>query len=66
MKLDNILSNLIQDMQNVNEWFVCNSIKANPNKFQFIILRNTGSHTLQTGDITIKSASFVTLLGINR
>ena len=51
-------------MQNVNEWFVCNSIKANPDKFQFIILRNTGSHTLQTDDITIKSASSVTLLSI--
>ena len=62
--LDNIFSNLIQDMENVYEWFVYNSMKANPDKFQFIILENTGSHTLKIGDITIKSASSVTLLGI--
>ena len=39
-------------------------MKANPDKFQFIILGNTGSHTLKIGDIAIKSASYVTLLGI--
>ena len=52
-------------MQNVYEWFVYNSMKANPDKFQFIILWNTGSRTLKIGDITITSASSVTLLGIN-
>ena len=51
-------------MENVYERFVYNLMKANPDKFQFIILGNTGSHTLQFGDITIKSAPFVTLLGI--
>ena len=64
MNLDNIFSNLIQDMENVYEWFVYNSMKVNPDKFQFIILGNTGSHILKIGDITIKSASSVTLLGI--
>ena len=39
-------------------------MKANPDKFQFIILGNTGSYTLKIGDITIKSVSSVTLLGI--
>ena len=39
-------------------------MKANHDKFQFIILENTGSHTLQIGDVTTKSASSVTLLGI--
>ena len=39
-------------------------MKANPDKFQFIILGNTGSNTLQIGDIIIKSTSSVTLLGI--
>ena len=52
-------------MQNVYEWFVYNSMKANPDKFQFLILGNTGSRTLKIGDITITSASSVTLLGIN-
>ena len=51
-------------MENVYEWFVYNSMKANPDKFQFIILGNTGLHTLKITDITIKSASYVTLLGI--
>ena len=41
------------------------SKKANPGKFQIIILGNTGSHTLQIGDITTKSISSVTLLGIS-
>ena len=39
-------------------------MKVNFDKLQFIILGNTGSHTLQVGDITIKSTSSVTLLGI--
>ena len=37
---------------------------ANPDKFQFIIIGNKGSHILQIGDITTKSVSSVTLLGI--
>ena len=44
LNLDSIFSKLIQDMENVFEWFVYNSMKANPDKF--IILGNTGSHTL--------------------
>ena len=51
-------------MESLYEWCVYNPMKANPGKFQFIILGNTGSHTLRIGDISIKSASFVTLLGI--
>ena len=51
-------------MENVYERFVYNSMKANPDKFQFIILGNTGLHTLKIDYITIKSASYVTLLGI--
>ena len=39
-------------------------MKANTDKFQLIILGNTGSHTLQIVDITIKSTSSVILLGI--
>ena len=37
-------------------------MKANPENFQFIILRNTPA--LQIVDITTKSVSSVTLLGI--
>ena len=39
-------------------------MKANLDKFQFIILGNKGSHKLQIRDITTKSISSVTLLGI--
>ena len=54
----------MQDMENIYGWFVYHSAKANPDKFQFIIPGNTGSHKFQIGNITIKSASSVTLLGI--
>ena len=52
-------------MKNVYEWFVYSLIKANPDKFQFIILGNKDSHTLQIGDITTKSVLSVILLAIN-
>ena len=39
-------------------------MKTNADKFQFTILGNTSSHKLQIGDITPKSVSSVTLLGI--
>ena len=39
-------------------------MKAHPENFQFIILGNTDLHTLETGDITTKPVSSVTLLGI--
>ena len=39
-------------------------MKAHPENFQFIILGNAGLHTLETGDITTKPVSSVTLLGI--
>ena len=64
MNLENIFSNLIQDMENVYEWFVFNSLQTNPDKFQFITLGNTGSHKLQISNITIKSALSVALLSI--
>ena len=49
-------------MENIYEWFVYDSIKVNPDKFQFIIPGNTGSHTLQIDNKIIKPASSVTLL----
>ena len=39
-------------------------MKAHPENVQFIILGNAGLHTLEIGDITTKSVSSVTLLGI--
>ena len=52
MTLGNILSNLINDKESIHEWFVHYLMKSNPDKFQFIILGNKGSHTLQINDIT--------------
>ena len=46
------------------ERFAYNSVKVHPENCQFIILGNTGLHTLETGYITAKSVSSVTLLGI--
>ena len=64
MDLDDIFTNIIQDTWHVYEWFVYNSMKVHPENFHFIILGNAGLHTLEIGDITTKSVSFVTLLGI--
>ena len=51
-------------MQNIYEWFAYNSMKANPHKFQLIVLENAGSITSKIGDINIKLVSSVTLLVI--
>ena len=55
----------MQDMENIYEQFVYNSMKVNLDKFQLIILGNTGLHTLKIGDMTIKPASSATLFGIS-
>ena len=60
MDLDNIFTTIIQDTWRVYQWFAYNSVKAHHENFQYIILGNTGLHTLETGDITAKSV----LLGI--
>ena len=39
-------------------------MKANHDKFHFIVLGNTDSHTLQISHITTKSVSSLILLGI--
>ena len=41
------------------ELSVYNSVKANLNKFQFVNIEKADSYTLQIGDITLISASFV-------
>ena len=38
MKLENIFFTLIHDMEKVYTWFAFNSMKANPDEFQFVIL----------------------------
>ena len=64
MNFENIFSNIINDMDKIHECFVYKLIKANADKFQFIILGNTGSHVLQINGITVKSTLSVMLLSI--
>ena len=61
-----ILSNLKHDTNNLLYWFKINSLKANPGKFQFMILgkKNRLKYGLKIGSITIKESHEVELLGI--
>ena len=53
-------------MKNLLYWFKINSLKANPGKFQFVILgkKNPLKNSLKIGSITIKESDKVELLGI--
>ena len=61
-----ILNNLEHDMRNLLYWFKINSLKANPGKFQFMILgkKKRMKYSLKIGSITIKESNEVALLGI--
>ena len=52
-----ILSNLEHDMRNLLYWFKMNALKANPGKFQFMILgkKNCLKYSPKIGSITTKS-----------
>ena len=64
--LGNIFRKLQNDLQNILLWLENNSLKANPVKFQFMILGNgTGKcFYLNFNGISIKAADSVKLLGI--
>ena len=51
-------------MRNLLYWFKINSLKANPEKFQFLILgkKNCSKYSLKIGSITIKESDEVELL----
>ena len=65
-KLENIFVNLKIDLKNVLYWFQVNSLKANPGKFQFLILgdKKNNSFVLNILDKEIKNSSEVELLDI--
>ena len=48
------------------EWFKINSLKANPGKFQFMVLGNKDerSFNIHINNVQIKNSNEVTLLGI--
>ena len=64
--LQTILKNLKHDMVNVLKWFKVNSIKANPKKFQFMILGKSTRQTiiLNINNIKIRESQNVELLGL--
>ena len=53
-------------MRNLLYWFKINSLKANPGKFQFMILgkKKRLKYSLKIGSITIKESDEVDLIGI--
>ena len=65
-KLDTIFSNLKYDLENVLSWFQGNSLKANPSKFQFMILgdKQNTSLVLNINGKKINNSREIELLGI--
>ena len=61
--LKTILKDLRYDMINLLRWFKENSMKANPKKFQFMILGKTSrqSNTLKINQIKVKESQKVLL-----
>ena len=59
-----VFRNLGSDLNNVLAWFNIYSLKANPDKFQFMVLRTKqgGSFVLNIGKNKIESSTKFTLL----
>ena len=64
--LQTILENLEHDMVNILKWFKVNSVKANPQKFRFMILGKSTRQTiiLNINNIKIRESQNVELLGL--
>ena len=64
--LEHVFSNLKYDLRNVLDWFKVNSIKANPSKFQFMVLgvKNIVHFTINVNGKTIPYSNEVRSLGI--
>ena len=58
--------NLESDLNDVLAWFNVNSLKANPGKFQFMVLgtKEADSFVLNIGKSKTESSTEVTLLGV--
>ena len=65
-KLDTIFSNLKYDLESVLSWFQANSLKANPSKFQFMILgdKQNTPFVLNINGKKINNSREIELLGI--
>ena len=64
--LPKIKEGLICAMKNILKWFRLNSLKANPGKFQFMILgdKTCYKHILKINLTCVQSSDDVTLLGV--
>ena len=64
--LTDIKENLVSDTKSILNWFRLNSLKANPGKFQFMILgdRSHHKHELKINSIKVEASDDVLLLGI--
>ena len=61
-----ICQDLGYDMQNILKWFKVNSMKPNPSKFQFMILRKSTRQSiiLSINNMKIRESSNIVLLGL--
>ena len=64
--LQTVIENLTYDVKNVLTWFKINSMKANSEKFQFLILSKTRrpEYSLLIDSNPIKESADVELLGL--
>ena len=56
-KIENIFFNLKIDLKNVLYWFQVNSLKANPGKFQFMVLGEMPSGKMPPGKLPPRKIS---------
>ena len=64
--LTEIKENLASDTKSILNWFRLNSLKANPGKFQFMILgdKSHQKHILKINSIKVEASDDILLLGI--
>ena len=63
-----IFQDLVYDLKNVLHWFRINSLKANPTKFQFMVLERSllsYFYVLNIDGMNTTSTNEVTLLGVS-
>ena len=63
--LTEIKKNLVSDTKSILNWFKLNSLKANPGKFQFMILgdKSHHKHVLKINSIKVEASDNVLLPG---
>ena len=64
-RLTEIKENLVSDIKSILNWFRLNSLRANPGKFQFMILgdKSHHKHILKINSIKVEANDDVLFLG---